>query len=266
MQTYVIGDIQGCYDGLCRLLDHIGFLPEQDRLWCVGDLVNRGPQSLEVLRLIKSLPDKQIVLGNHDVHLIALAGGEWPRSGAHTLQAVLEAPDCDELVHWLCQQPVVHHDPELNTVMVHAGLWPSWSLETALACNDEVQAWLQRPEAPGELHRLYGDTPDAWDGDLQGDVRLRCIINICCRMRHLTPCGHMDFNETGPPDCAPAGLKPWFEKPSINIDQRIVFGHWSALQARALDAPFEALDGGYIWGGDLVALNLNTGQRIRLSA
>lgn len=267
MNTYAIGDIQGCYDGLRKLLDQIGFRPEADCLWCVGDLVNRGTHSLEVLRFLKNLPNKQIVLGNHDFHLIALAGGNWPRTSKHTLDAVLSAPDCDELVAWLCEQPIIHHDPTRNLAMVHAGLAPSWSIEQALPLNLEIQAWLKQPNAPERLHQLYGNTPDQWDDALEGDARLRCVLNYCTRMRFLEADGRLNLSACGPIADAPEHLHPWFmDSNRNNLDTHILFGHWSALGAAELDSKFNvtALDGGYIWGGTFVAMNVDTHERFIL--
>jgi bis(5'-nucleosyl)-tetraphosphatase (symmetrical) len=251
MATYAIGDVQGCFDELRALLERIGFEPARDRLWFVGDLVNRGPKSLEVLRFVRSLGDRAlVVLGNHDLHLVTQHEGFERRREDDTFADVLAAPDAAELVAWLRARPMMH--AEGGWAMVHAGLLPQWSVARALELAREVEQALAGPRHRDFLAHLYGGLPARWDERLAGWDRLRVIVNAMTRMRFCTPEGAMDFHVTGKD--APPGYRPWFElRPSP--EPVLVFGHWSALGLR-LTARFAALDSGCVWGGALSALRL----------
>lgn len=257
MAIYAIGDIQGCYDELCRLLDKIEFEPSRDRLWFCGDLVNRGPASLETLRFVKSLGDSAItVLGNHDLHLLALHYEVRKIRDTDSLISILNSPDRDELMQWLRTRPLLHRDKAQKAVMVHAGIHPAWSLGQARKLAAEVETQLRGPEPEKLLRKMYGNGPLQWSDDLTNSKRVRCIINIFTRMRYLNSNGDLDFSANGSPR-QHKSLIPWFDcslsvKPSI----RILFGHWSTLQVGCYGRCF-ALDGGCVWGGHLVALRID---------
>ncbi len=255
MATYAIGDIQGCYDEMRRLLDSIGFDPAQDRLWLVGDLVNRGPQSAEVLRYLRGLGERAIsLLGNHDLHLLVVAAGVRKPHRGDTLDALLAAPDRDELLDWLRRQRLMHADA--GYAMVHAGLLPQWSIAQALALAREVEAALQGPDYGEFLNCMYGNTPAQWRDDLAGYDRLRVVVNAMTRLRLCTPGGVMDFtHKTGLAD-APAGYLPWFDVPGrASSDTPVLFGHWAAL-GLTLRSDVLGLDSGCVWGRRLTAVRL----------
>lgn len=260
MATYAIGDIQGCYDSLCRLLEKCNFDPAADRLWLVGDLVNRGPKSLETLRLMKSLgPAALTVLGNHDLYLLMVAeGGAKFRAKDDTLQAVFDAPDCAELMLWLRQQPLCHTEGEY--CLVHAGLLPQWTASRARELAREVEAALQGPDYRKFIKNLWGSEPAGWSDDLTGWPRLRVIVNAMTRMRFCTPDGIMEFKAKGKLVNAPAGHIPWFDAPNRqSADSVLVTGHWSALGLK-ITPNFLALDSGCLWGGHLTAVRLEDRQ------
>jgi len=255
MSTYAIGDVQGCFDELRSLLDNISFDRARDRLWLVGDLVNRGPQSLEVLRFVRDLGDAAIsVLGNHDLHLLTLAAGLAKPRADDTLDDVLAAPDRAELIEWLRWRPMIHAEGEY--VLVHAGLLPQWSAEQAQALAREVEAALRGPRYRDFLANLYGSEPDRWDESLRGADRLRVIVNAMTRLRFCTDEGAMEFRTKGEATAAPAGYLPWFEIPGRrSASHTVVCGHWSALGLRI--APrLLAIDSGCVWGGRLTAVRL----------
>jgi bis(5'-nucleosyl)-tetraphosphatase (symmetrical) len=259
MAIYAIGDLQGCYDPFRELLDRLRFDPASDKLWLVGDLVNRGPNSLKTLRFVRSLGDSVItVLGNHDLHLIALAEGKVPfASRFETLEKTLRASDSDELIHWLRHRPLAHHDASLNTLLVHAGVHPAWTVRRTLARAAEVEAVLRGDGYRELLGKMYGNTPREWSGKLKGYKRLRFIINCLTRMRMLTIKGRLNFAHSGSPFRARKNLVPWF-----NIEDarwrgtRVVFGHWSALGLVVLP-DYVSLDTGCIWGRQLTAVRLD---------
>jgi bis(5'-nucleosyl)-tetraphosphatase (symmetrical) len=256
MSLYAIGDIQGCHAELCQLLEMIGFSPRSDRLWLVGDLVNRGPGSLAVLREVKALGDAAVtVLGNHDFHLLTVAAGHARQHKRDTIAPILEARDRDELLSWVRSKPLVVIEDD--RVLVHAGLLPEWTPETALALSGEVQAALAAADHDAFLRGLYGDTPDAWRADLEGFDRLRVIVNACTRLRFCTAGGRMDFREKRGPGHAPEGLRPWFSHEArASADKTIVCGHWSTHEL--LLAPnVLMLDSGCLWGGTLTAVRLD---------
>jgi bis(5'-nucleosyl)-tetraphosphatase (symmetrical) len=259
MASYAVGDLQGCLDPLRRLLDRLHFDPADDRLWLTGDLVNRGPQSLECLRFVRALGDAAVtVLGNHDLHLLSLHARGVTGAKVHpTLVPVLRAPDRDELMDWLIHRPLLHHDAQLHYTLVHAGLPAPWDLPTAEACAREVEAVLAGEGAGGFLQDMYGDEPDRWSPDLTGLARWRFTVNALTRMRYCTPEGRLDLRAKGAPDTVASPLKPWFEvHPPAAQGLRVVFGHWSTLGAVARDGAY-GLDTGCVWGGSLTALRLD---------
>jgi bis(5'-nucleosyl)-tetraphosphatase (symmetrical) len=272
MSIYVVGDIQGCYDPLLRLLDKIKFDPTHDRLWCVGDLVNRGPQSLETLRFLKSLGRAFTgVLGNHDLHFLALASGAFAGSKKNTLQTLLNAPDCQELCDWVRQLPLAYKEETLalgsikKVLLVHAGLAPHWTFRDALIAAREVEAHLRAPDFKHYLAGMYGDQPDSWSDSLKGMARLRVITNILTRIRFCSPDGHLDFKSKEGLDTAPAGMQPWYELVSIKPNRLLLFGHWAALDGHTGIANVQGLDTGCVWGRCLTALKLESGERLAVA-
>lgn len=256
MATYAIGDIQGCYDSLQALLARCSFDPATDRLWLVGDLVNRGPQSLTTLRFVRSMGDAAVtVLGNHDLYLLMVAeGGAKFRGKDDTLQEILDAPDCDELMDWLRHQPLCY--TESKYCMVHAGLLPQWTAARARELAGEVEAALQGPNFREFILNLWGSEPAGWSDDLAGWPRLRVIVNAMTRMRFCTLDGIMEFKVKGKLANAPAGHLPWFDLPDRQSrDAVLVTGHWSALGLK-VEPNFLALDSGCLWGGHLTAVRL----------
>lgn len=256
MATYAIGDIQGCYDSLCRLLDLCAFDPASDRLWLVGDLVNRGPKSLETLRLIRSFGDAALtVLGNHDLYLLMVAeGGAKFRGKDDTIQPVLDAPDAGELLAWLRRQPLCHTEGEF--CLVHAGLLPQWTTARARALAGEVEEMLQGPRFGEFILNLWGSEPAAWSDALTGWPRLRVIVNAMTRMRFCTRHGAMEFKTKGKLVNAPKGYLPWFDLPGRQSAEAVlVTGHWSALGLK-ITPNLLALDSGCLWGGHLTAVRL----------
>lgn len=255
MATYAVGDIQGCYIELLRLLEKMCFDPAIDRLWLVGDLVNRGPDSVNVLRLIKSLGDSAItVLGNHDLHLLAVAEGAAKLHRCDTLHDVLGAPDRGELLAWLRVQRLLY--VEGNFVLVHAGLLPSWTVAQAQQLAHEAEAALTGKHYHDFLVHMYGNHPDHWENDLSGYQRLRTITNACTRMRVCTPSGEMEFKFKGEVHNAPEGYMPWFDVPGrASAHATVVCGHWSALGLN-VTPQIITLDTGCLWGGALSAIRL----------
>ena len=264
MATYAIGDIQGCYDPFRRLLDKIHFDPDKDKLWLTGDLVNRGPKSLKTLRFVRKLGKSAItVLGNHDLHLIALAHDvKYSGSKFDSLWKILAADDCDELLTWLRKRPLAHYSKKLNTLMVHAGIPPQWTVEKTLRRAAEVENRLRGDRFLSFIERMYGNMPDRWSGDLRGYDRLRFIVNALTRMRMLRKSGRLDFTHSGPPEAARKGLVPWFEiEDAAWRGTRIVFGHWSALGV-VVDENVVAVDSGCVWGRQLTAVKLSKKPKV----
>ena len=252
MAIYAIGDVQGCFGELERLLAKIRFKEAVDRLWFVGDLVNRGPRSLETLRFVRGLGERAItVLGNHDLHLVTQHEGVERSRKDDTLADVLRAPDAKELVDWLRTRPLMH--VEGGYAMVHAGLLPGWSIRKSLALAREVEQALASPAYRDFLNHLYGSTPDQWRESLAGWDRLRVIVNAMTRMRFCTPEGRMDFRAKGAQ--APEGHRPWFELRPRRERATLVFGHWSALGLKVSERLL-GLDSGCVWGGALSAIRL----------
>ena len=262
MTTWAIGDLQGCYDATQRLLERIAFDPAKDRLWFCGDLVNRGGQSLETLRLVHSLREHSVVvLGNHDLSLLAIGERreEEQRKVNADLQRIVTAPDRDELLGWLRMQKLMHVDRELGWSMLHAGIAPKWTISMAERHAREVEKVLQGEQYARLLKHIYGDAP-AWNPRLAGIDRWRAIINIFTRMRYCGPRGRIAFEDKGPPGTQPAGLYPWYEVPGhAPRDTKIVCGHWSAL-GLFIGHGVHAIDTGAVWGGKLTAIRLDTDE------
>ncbi len=258
MSRHAIGDIQGCCDELRSLLARIGFAADRDRLWLVGDLVNRGPRSLEVLRFVRSLGDNAVVvLGNHDLHLLAIACGCRPARRSDTLDEILRAPDRDALLEWLATRPLAHF--EAGDLLVHAGVVPQWTVETTLALAREVEFAL-RHEPRKLFEHMYGDEPDHWSAGLEGTDRLRFAINVLTRMRVCTVEGRINLRMKGKPPAPGSPWLPWFDVGNRGTrGTRIVFGHWSAL-GLILREDVIGLDSGCVWGGTLTAVDLD-GER-----
>lgn len=265
MATYAIGDVQGCHDALARLLEHIHFDPASDRLWFCGDLVNRGGQSLEVLRLVRSLDAQSVVvLGNHDLSLLAVAERKEvdQRRANVDLARVLMAADREELLAWLRHRPLLHIDREIGFAMVHAGLAPRWTLSIAKARAAEVERKLQGGDYRKLLRNMFGDRPALWSKNLTGIDRLRAIINVMTRMRFCDVRGRMEFAAKGAPGTQAPGLYPWFEVPGHSErDLPIVCGHWSTL-GLFQGLGIHAIDTGAVWGGKLTALELGPEPRV----
>lgn len=261
MATYAIGDIQGCTDPLRQLLGKLRFDPATDHLWFTGDLVNRGPDSVGALRLIRNLGNAAtVVLGNHDLHLLAVAAGGELRSG-DTFEDVLDAPDAPELLDWLASRPLLHRDVSLGWTMVHAGLPPQWRIEDAVALAREAEIALRSPGREALLGKMYGNKPRRWRETLEGVDRLRLIINCFTRMRYCDARGRLLLKLKGTPGKQPDEAVPWFQAPDRrSAGERIVFGHWSTLgQVQWPQAQVWGIDTGCLWGGSLTALCLETG-------
>ena len=256
MAHYAIGDIQGCRAELCELLALIGFSPATDRLWLTGDLVNRGPDSLGVLREVHALGGAaQTVLGNHDLHLLTVAAGHRHSHRDDTIAQILAAPDRDELLEWLARQPLAI--AESNMLMVHAGVLPQWSAARVLALAGEVETVLASTDREPFLRVLYGDDPHAWRDDLEGFDRLRAIVNALTRLRFCTSDGRMEFREKRGAAHAPPGFAPWFlHEPRCSASSLVICGHWSTL-GLVLAPNVLMLDSGCLWGGPLTAMRLS---------
>lgn len=265
MTTYAVGDLQGCLDPLKCLLDRVAFDPARDRLWLVGDLVNRGPKSLETLRFLFAMRDSvTCVLGNHDLHLLAVAHNVERLKKSDTLREIIEAPDAGDLLDWLRRQKLVHYDEARDIAMVHAGIPPMWTLAKALKRAAEVEeALLDDARLPLFLEGMYGNDPACWDSDLHGITRLRVITNYFTRMRFCKADGTLDLKSKEGTDTAPPGYRPWFAHPSRKTrGQKIIFGHWAALEGKCNEPGLHALDTGCVWGGTMTLLNIDNGQRI----
>lgn len=268
MSIYAIGDVQGCFDPLMRLLKQINFDPAQDCLWFTGDLVNRGPQSLETLRFIKSLGNRATtVLGNHDLTLLAVANHALPyHATQHTFADVLQAADRAELIHWLQHQPLIHHDATTGYTLVHAGLYPNWDLTLALSLAKEVEAILQGEAANPFFAKMYDDHPDTWDPQLQGIDRARFIVNCFTRLRFCSADGRLEFATKGSAASPPSGCFPWFAVPGrSNKHLNILFGHWASLEGHCTVPNVFPLDTGCVWGNCLTAMRLEDRKIFKVS-
>jgi bis(5'-nucleosyl)-tetraphosphatase (symmetrical) len=254
MATYVIGDIQGCLDELKRLLDTCRFDPAVDTVWFTGDLVNRGPASADTLRFIMALGERAItVLGNHDLHTLAVAHGRFRAHRNDTIGDILDADDREEMLAWLRNRPLMHVDVTHNTALVHAGLPPQWDIATAQACAHEVEQVLRGEHYIAFLGDMYGNEPDTWDEGLEGVDRLRFITNCFTRLRYCNAYGRLELITKCRPGAQAADLMPWFEVPTRrSADTRIAFGHWSTL-GRIHNPQLVSLDTGCLWGGTLTA-------------
>ncbi|EOX4944567.1 symmetrical bis(5'-nucleosyl)-tetraphosphatase [Vibrio alginolyticus] len=254
MATYIVGDIQGCFDELQRLLEKVSFSAKKDQLWLAGDLVARGPKSLETLRFVKSLGASAIVvLGNHDLHLLAVAHRIKKVKDKDKTAPIFTAPDKEELLTWLAQQPLLAEHDEF--VMCHAGISPQWNLKTARKCAREVERIIQSEELPWLLKNMYSNQPDSWDDSLQGLDRYRYIINAFTRMRFCFPDGRLDMDCKLPPQQVSGNeLIPWFDVPKrIHLNKAVLFGHWAALQGY-MNNEVIGLDTGCVWGGSLTMI------------
>ena len=262
MSTYAIGDVQGCYKELLRLLDKINFDETNDRLWFVGDLVNRGPDSLEVLKFVIELGESAItVLGNHDLHLLALAEEITPPKKKDTLASILTSPGKQEIITWIRQQPLIHNDKELNFSMIHAGLPPRWDIKQAMELAKEFEQVLNNENYLSFLKVMYGNEPNLWEENLTGNDRLRFIVNCFTRMRYIDDKYELNFSEKGAPGSQGEALTPWFmvEKRKSKHD-KIIFGHWSTVHLGTIQdfTPYNVfpIDTGCLWGGELTAMRL----------
>jgi bis(5'-nucleosyl)-tetraphosphatase (symmetrical) len=263
MATYAIGDIQGCYAELQCLLSKIDFNPARDRLWLLGDLINRGPDSLATLRFLYGLRHCiELVLGNHDLHFLAVAHGVRKQSHSDTLGDLLAAADRQELIDWLLQGKLLHSDPHLGFSMVHAGIPPMWSLAQAQCYAREVEAMLQSRYRMEFLTHMYGNSPEVWKNKLIGMARLRVITNYFTRMRFCTREGVLEFASKESMSCPAPGFDPWFSFTERETRQdKIIFGHWAALAGNTNTPNIYALDTGCVWGGALTALRLEDERR-----
>ncbi|WP_448678887.1 symmetrical bis(5'-nucleosyl)-tetraphosphatase [Pseudomonas nicosulfuronedens] len=268
MATYAVGDLQGCLEPLKCLLDQVKFDPAQDKLWLVGDLVNRGPASLETLRFLYGMRDSLVcVLGNHDLHLIAVAYNAERLKKNDTLREIVEAADCAQLIEWLRQMPLIHHDAQRDITLVHAGIPPQWTVEKALLRAAEVEKALRDDtQLPMFLDGMYGNEPAKWDKKLHGIERLRVITNYFTRMRFCTPDGKLDLKSKEGLDTAPPGYAPWFSYAERKAaGRKIIFGHWAALEGQCDVPGLFALDTGCVWGGSMTLMNVDTLERIHCS-
>ncbi len=257
MTRYAVGDVQGCFAPLQRLLERVSFDPSHDQLWATGDLVNRGPQSLECLRFFYQLGDSaRVVLGNHDLHLLAVANGIRGLKRGDTLQPILEAPDCAELLAWLRRQPLLHRDGAYT--MVHAGLAPQWSISQAGKLSDELSQVITGKRLLDFLQGMYGDTPNRWSDDLKGIERWRTITNFFTRLRFCTAAGELDLKSKEGPGTAPPGFMPWFDVPGRkSAGSTLIVGHWATLLGKTNRDDVIALDTGCVWGNRLTLFNLD---------
>jgi len=257
MAVYAIGDLQGCLDSFQELLDKLAIC-SGDSIWLTGDLVNRGPQSLETLRFVKALDALAVtVLGNHDLHLLALHAGRFANKPNPTLQPILKADDREELVHWLRHRPLFHVDDKIGWAMAHAGIHPSWDIATADSLAREAEAVLESDGFQDFMQHMYGNHPDNWDPGLTGYDRIRFIVNVFTRIRFCSETGRMDFIHKGPIGSQGNGLYPWFSRiPDQVLSHRLVFGHWSALGRGGSRSCF-GIDTGCLWGGRLTALRID---------
>lgn len=261
MTTYVVGDLQGCLSPLKKLLEQVAFDPQQDRLWCTGDLINRGSESLAALRFIHDLGESCItVLGNHDLHLLAVAYGFAECKAGDTLDEILAAPDKEQLLDWLRHRPLIHH--EHGYTLAHAGIAPQWSLAEAISLACEVETALRGDNYQAFFANMYGNKPKKWKPELQGYDRLRVITNYFTRMRFCTEKGKLDFHNKRGLDAAEADTMPWFQVPNRKMaQQKIIFGHWAALQGVTHNPNVIALDTGCVWGNCMTLMRLPDEQR-----
>ncbi|MFK0570410.1 symmetrical bis(5'-nucleosyl)-tetraphosphatase [Endozoicomonas sp.] len=262
MATYAVGDIQGCYDPLRRLLDKLKFNPAHDTLWVAGDMVNRGPDSLATLRYLKSLGDSCIaVLGNHDLHLLAISCGIRQQKKKDTLTSLLEAPDAHELIHWLRHRPMLHHDAGRKVTMVHAGIPPVWTIEQATEEAQQLEQALRSEDYVKWLKKIFKSSkPSPWGNELKLKKRLRLTASYLTQMRFCDAFGTLDFESKGA--YPQKGFAPWFsfsQSPCFN--EQIIFGHWAALEGMSGHDNIHAIDTGCVWGKHLTAINVDSFER-----
>jgi len=261
MSTYAVGDIQGCFSEFVTLLERVSFDKKKDTLWLVGDLINRGPQNLETLKFVMSLPKVVVVLGNHDLHFLAVALGCHKASRSDTFSDVLAAPELPEIIRWLKARPLVHLDAQLGYLMVHAGLPRQWTISESLGYANEVEQVLKGPQAENFLSAMYGDQPAIWSPALLGTERLRVITNYLTRLRFCTKEGEMDLIHKE--SLIPPGYQPWFNyyPTRLESDLTLLFGHWAAIEGVTNHPNIIGLDTGCLWGRELTALRLEDKQR-----
>ena len=270
MTDYVVGDIQGCLDPLLKLLDRVNFEPATDRLIAVGDLINRGPQSLETLRFCKQLGSSfTSVLGNHDLHLLAISHGVRQATNKDTLDEILSAADRDELLSWLQQLPLLLSIGDYT--IVHAGIPPNWSISTAASMAREVEAVLQSDQSSLYFQHMYGNLPDSWSDNLEGPERWRAITNYLTRMRYCSSSGQLELSAKTAPDnsdeLSAARFAPWYShKTRLAAADKIIFGHWAALEGKDCGDNLYPMDTGYVWGGAMRLMNLDSGEQVHQCA
>lgn len=263
MSTYVIGDLQGCYAEFSTLLDKVQFDPASDSLWLVGDLINRGPDNTRVMDLILSLDDVTCVLGNHDLHFLAIATGQQTQKRSDTLDDLLSSSNLDKYVRWLRHQPLVHYDASRHCALVHAGIPPQFGIERCLELSGEVERYLRSSDHPEFLAAMYGNEPASWSDALSGMPRLRLITNYFTRLRYCKADGELELLHKS--DIQPDGYAPWFSYPRSD-GLNVLFGHWAALEGKA-DCRFALpLDTGCVWGRELTALRLEDSKRFVVQA
>ena len=258
MANYFIGDVHGCYKELMSLLELISYNNQTDKLYFSGDLINKGPHSYETIKFVMNDKGADSILGNHDLHFLALATGNLSKNKKHNLNEILNSSDCNDIVEWLRFRPILINVD--NNILVHAGIYPGWSLTQANKYGQELEIAFQSDQWLSIIENMYGNYPDAWNDNLTGNDRLRALINIFTRMRFIGPKLKLDFNETGN---IPENKKliPWYEETHrINKDKNIFFGHWASLQGQSNNKQFISLDGGCVWGGKLIAYRLNDQQ------
>jgi bis(5'-nucleosyl)-tetraphosphatase (symmetrical) len=272
MATYVVGDIQGCFEPLQRLLANVAFSPSRDQLWSVGDMVNRGPQSLETLLFLEQLGAAFTgVLGNHDLHFLALASKVNALGKAKSLRPLLDSPACSRLFEWVRQLPLAHRQRvqtdqgPRQVLMVHAGIAPDWSFSSAVEFAAEVSAALRESSYVELLRGMYGDEPHRWDPALQGIERLRVITNVLTRLRFCTTTGDMNMTDKGEADTAPPGYRPWFDYHYPAGDELLLFGHWATLEGLTNRSNILGLDTGCVWGRCMTLLHLEKLERVTVS-
>tara|TARA_A100001037_G_C15139223_1_gene632761 strand:- start:1128 stop:1943 length:816 start_codon:yes stop_codon:yes gene_type:complete len=262
VSTYAVGDVQGCYQELVQLLKEIGFNPKQDTIWFLGDLVNRGPSSLEVVQLVRSFGESsKLVLGNHDLHFLAIYFGGHSANKNDTFIDLLEATEVDQIANWYCKQPLLAIDKNLGYAMVHAGIPHFWGLKKALSLASEVSTQINGAQRIDFFRRMYGNKPDVWSDDLKGMDRLRLITNYLTRMRLTNDQGQLNFSHKGQLSDAPPGWHPWYQlKRKKSLEFTVLFGHWAALNNGTGRSDVIALDTGCVWGRELTAFCLETKQ------
>jgi bis(5'-nucleosyl)-tetraphosphatase (symmetrical) len=270
MSTYVIGDLHGCLDELQLLLEKISFNKETDLLWFTGDLIIGGNKSLETLRFIKNLENNVIcVLGNHDLTLLGLAVANI-KMKEHIIkefEPILNSPDKKEIVSWLRQLPLLHYDEKYNTLLVHAGIAPQWTIEKAINLAKEVEDIIQSEHATDFFLNMFGNKPEIWNDNLINWERARCITNYLTRLRFCSKEGHMNLLEKGPPHTPPPNLMPWYSVPNrLSKNTRIIFGHWAALEGEAKENNIVAIDTGCMWGNYLSAIRLEDNKIFKIKS